>query len=172
MCARLNLYASAYILPFARHDALCVPRLHEEDALTIPYRDYLPAQLARLSALAQGMLASALAQCDMTVAHWRILICLVERGPSSLNEVVDFTHLPQSSLSRSVARLEERRAVSGKRDADDRRRMTIEITDAGRAMLDAAAAVVDRNVNEALPLPPEELERFKSTLRYLIERLA
>lgn len=133
---------------------------------------FLPYRLALLSRAVQALLSSALDECGLTVAQWRVYLCLVRNGPSTLNEIVAFTRLPQSSLSRSIARMDERGLVRSGRNPEDRRRSVIAITPAGRRQLAKAIAAVNRTCDGALSLAPEERARFGTTVEYLIDRLA
>jgi MarR family transcriptional regulator, lower aerobic nicotinate degradation pathway regulator len=73
-----------------------------------------------------------------------ILRALNDGGPAaSLNELAARTYTDQSSASPVVERLRRRRLIRRRRSAIDRRRVTIELTDSGRALLQRA------------PLPPQ-----------------
>lgn len=132
---------------------------------------FLPYRLALLSRAVQSLLSSALEECGLTVAQWRVYLCLVRKGPSTLNDVVAFTRLPQSSLSRSIARMDEKGLVRSRRNPADRRHSVIEITPAGRQQLAVAIEAVNRTCDDALSLAPEERARFGKTVESLIDRL-
>jgi DNA-binding MarR family transcriptional regulator len=73
-----------------------------------------------------------------------ILRALHDGGPvASLNELADRTYTDQSSASPVVERLRRRRLIRRQRSPIDGRRVTIELTDAGRVLLQRA------------PLPPQ-----------------
>ncbi len=73
-----------------------------------------------------------------------ILRALNDGGPvASLNELAARTYTDQSSASPVVERLRRRRLIRRRRSAIDGRRVTIELTDSGRALLQRA------------PLPPQ-----------------
>lgn len=148
-----------------------VTELWVEDA-DFDLKQFIPARLSALARLSQGLLASALGQCDMTIAHWRVYLCLAKCGPSTLNQIVAFTKLPQSSLSRSIARMSERGMVSNARNEHDRRYALIEITDEGRKQLAEAIRIVTATCDRALALRPDQEESFLSTLNDLIWRLS
>lgn len=133
---------------------------------------FLPHRLAILSRLTQVLLAAALEQCDMTIAQWRVYLCLVQEGPSTLNGISEFTSLPQSSLSRSVAKMAERGLVQNQRDASDRRISKIEITDEGRAQLQKAIRAIKKNWADVFASQPIEEESFLETVNQLIVHLS
>jgi DNA-binding MarR family transcriptional regulator len=73
-----------------------------------------------------------------------ILRALNDGGPvGSLNELAARTYTDQSSASPVVERLRRRRLIRRRRSSIDGRRVTIELTDSGRALLQRA------------PLPPQ-----------------
>ncbi len=136
------------------------------------HRDFLPAQISRLSSLTQQLLAAALSQCKLTIPQWRILVCLAERGASTLNDIVAFTRLPQSTLSRAVARLEERGNVISRPNVQDRRKLDVRLTDSGHDSFHAARTIVIERCEAAIPISGDELIALKDTLRFLIDVLS
>jgi len=70
-----------------------------------------------------------------------VLGALQEGGPAaSLNELAARTFTDQSSASPVVERLRRRRLIRRQRSPVDARRVTIELTDSGQALLDRAPA--------------------------------
>jgi MarR family transcriptional regulator, lower aerobic nicotinate degradation pathway regulator len=68
-----------------------------------------------------------------------VLGVLQEGGPAaSLNELAARTYTDQSSASPVVERLRRRRLIRRQRSPVDARRVTIELTDSGQALLDLA----------------------------------
>ncbi len=133
---------------------------------------FLPYRLSALSGLTQRLLEATLARSGVTVAQWRVYLCLLMNGPSHLNGIVAFTHLPQSSLSRSIAAMHDRGLVRNARDATDRRIARIEITAKGRRHLAALTAEIDAACADAFRLSPAEEARLIRRLDVLIERLS
>ncbi|TAJ70298.1 MAG: MarR family transcriptional regulator [Phenylobacterium sp.] len=142
------------------------------DTGAIDLSTILPYRLAILSRAVQSLLAASLDECGLTVPQWRVFLCLANRGPSTLNDVVEFTKLPQSSLSRTIARMDERGMVRSRRNPEDRRRSEIEITEGGRRQLQAAIEAVNRRCEAALALSPDERVGFQTTVEDLIQRLS
>jgi DNA-binding MarR family transcriptional regulator len=80
-----------------------------------------------------------------------ILRALEDRGPAtSLNELAARTYTDQSSASPVVDRLRRRRLIRCQRATADARRLTIELTEAGRALLARAPAPPQAGVVTAL----------------------
>lgn len=70
---------------------------------------------------------------------WRILVILREQDNQSVHDLAAFGGFDRSTLSKIVDAAEERKLVARKVDPADRRRSTVNLTDAGRAMIDRAA---------------------------------
>lgn len=132
---------------------------------------FIPYRLSIVSRLAQALLASALESMDLTVAHWRIFICVNQHGICTLSQVSEFTRLPQSSLSRSIARMSDKGYLITDRDLNDKRNMKIEMSAKGIKTFEAAVASVNQRCNLALQLDENEEIHLHQTLDYLIERL-
>lgn len=133
---------------------------------------FLPHRLAILSRLSQVLLASALEASNITIAQWRVYLCLEQQGPSTLNAIAAFTQLPQSSLSRSVARMAERQLVRNTRDEGDRRLSCIEITEEGREQLRRAVESIKREWACVLEQAPLNEKEFLAMVNTLIDYLS
>ena len=68
------------------------------------------------------------------------LLC---RGPMSAGELAAAERVQPQSLTRTLAALEERREIGRHLDPADRRRSVLSITESGRAVLRADAALMD-----------------------------
>lgn len=121
-----------------RNTATATPATGQEEACARAWVA-LSAAHARIS----GELARALASaCDLSINDFEILVRVQHAGRQglrlgSLNGVVQLT---QPSLSRAVARLEERGWLARAEAAGDRRGVLVTLTPAGRARVDAALA--------------------------------
>jgi len=140
-----------------------------DSAIDFDLMTFLPHRLAILSRLTQVMLGSVLDASGLTIAQWRVYLCLVQLGPSTLNRIADFTQLPQSSLSRSVARMAERNLVRNARNEEDRRLLHIEITDEGRAQLNRAIRSIREDWTNVLANAPVDEQKFLKTVNELID---
>ena len=132
---------------------------------------FLPYRLSLLSRLMQNLLAENLSDNGVTSAQWRVSLCLAICGPSALKAIADFTRLPLSSLSRSVAQMAERGLVRTGRDPADARVACIELTTRGRRQLDKLTADIDASCDAALRLDGAEKARLLHTVGELIDRL-
>lgn len=140
-------------------------------ATALDLATFLPYRLSALSGLTQRLLEATLSRSGVTIAQWRVYLCLLTNGPSHLNGIVAFTHLPQSSLSRSIAAMHDRGLVRNARDATDRRIARIEITPKGRRHLAVLTRDIDAACADAFRLSPAEEARLIRRLDVLIARL-
>src|SRR5262244_2148964 len=86
----------------------------------------------------------------ISLAQLFVLQQLAERSADSLNELAERTATHQSSVSVVVRRLVERGLVSRTASANDRRRIEIEVTPAGRELLSGAPVTVSMELVAAL----------------------
>lgn len=106
-------------------------------------------------------------QMGISLAQLFVLQQLAKKPADSLNELAERTATHQSSVSVVVRRLVEHGLVSRTAAAQDKRRIRIGLTDAGRAKLADAPATVQINLIEGLQKLPAEQRR---ELADLLER--
>lgn len=139
-----------------RNTATATPATGQEEACARAWVA-LSAAHARIS----GELARALASaCDLSINDFEILVRVQHAGRQglrlgSLNGVVQLT---QPSLSRAVARLEERGWLARAEAAGDRRGVLVTLTSQGQDVLRRAIPVHARTIREFLLDPLEEAE--------------
>jgi len=94
--------------------------------------NFVPYTVSTLSRQFASLLEDALKKQNLTLSNWRVLLCLTHYEKRTLNQIVDYTLLPQSTLSRALARMEERGLISRNKNDHDQRNYDIEITELGR----------------------------------------
>lgn len=87
---------------------------------------------------------------EMSVPQFRTLGFVYRNEGASLSEVGDHIGLTLPTMSLLVDGLVARGLVSRRTDAEDRRRMTLTLTEAGRARLESARAATMANLEERL----------------------
>jgi DNA-binding MarR family transcriptional regulator len=101
-----------------------------------------------------------------------VLHALSEAPADSLNELAARTFTHQSSVSVVVQRLVRKRFVTRTRSSDDRRRVTLTVTPAGRALLRNAPAVAQlRLVRGLRQMPPSQRQALTVSLDRLVRGL-
>jgi DNA-binding MarR family transcriptional regulator len=97
---------------------------------------------------------------------------LASRSGASINDLAVRTFTHQSSVSVVVQRLVDRRLVMRRPAADDRRRVELELTTAGRAILRRAPEPVQQRLIAAIhALPPRRRAVFAQSLRDIAARV-
>jgi DNA-binding MarR family transcriptional regulator len=135
----------------------------------------IQAVLDALRRIVQGIrLYSAQAErrTGLSGAQLFVLQQLAQTPAQSLNELAARTRTHQSSVSTVVARLVARRLVSRRRAADDGRRLLLELTPSGRAVLAGAPETAQNRLIAALEaLPAGPLRSLVAQLEDLVRAL-
>jgi DNA-binding MarR family transcriptional regulator len=132
----------------------------------------LPTWLASQVALLGGRIVTArLEEAGVRRAHYALMVALREDGPASQAALGRRLGADRSDMHRTVSDLEARGYVDRGRDAADRRRNVVRLTDAGRRALRGLDAGVDAAQRELLaPLAEEERAELRRLLSRVLER--
>ena len=109
--------------------------------------EFVPYLLRRVSARLANNLSEALKGFAQTPNFWRILVALDSRDRISVSELSAMTIIDQSTLSRTLDRMAQRRFVRRLTSGKDARTVQVVLTDAGH-----------RAFNEILPLALAQYE--------------
>jgi DNA-binding MarR family transcriptional regulator len=114
-----------------------------------------------------------LQDCELSLSDYDVLVALSERGPQRINELGEDLAWEQSRLSHQLRRMRGRGLVERHGSGDDRRGAIVDLTDAGRAALDAAAPGHAELVRSVVfdGLSAAQLRAFGSTIESVLERL-
>lgn len=105
-------------------------------------------------------------QLGVSLAQLWVLQILKDRPADSLNELALATATHQSSVSVVVRRLVDAALVTRTTASDDKRRVRIELTDAGRSLLDRAPKTVQVELMAGLRrMNPEHRVRLAELMR-------
>jgi DNA-binding MarR family transcriptional regulator len=105
-------------------------------------------------------------QLGISLAQLWVLQILGERSADSLNELAVATATHQSSVSVVVRRLVERELVTRTTAQSDKRRVRIELTDAGRTLVAKAPPTVQVSLVAGLRrLAPERRDQLAALMR-------
>ena len=102
---------------------------------------------------------------DITAAQWGILMRIANGCASTAAQLCRFTHYDTGSMTRMLDRLEEKGLIHRVRNSKDRRVVSLEITEAGRAICPLMPPVAVKVLNAHLKgFTRAELEQFKGFL--------
>ncbi|MFD8785879.1 MarR family winged helix-turn-helix transcriptional regulator [Kitasatospora sp. NPDC059599] len=121
--------------------------------------------LSRIGKAARGRLADRLAERGLRLWDMAVLASLADFGPQAQRDLVRRLGLDPSDLAKVVEQLAVAGYVERARDPADRRRVSVSVTGAGRALLaelDVQARVVQDEV--LAPLDVGEREVLQSLL--------
>ncbi|MFJ6653411.1 MarR family winged helix-turn-helix transcriptional regulator [Microbacterium sp. NPDC091313] len=111
---------------------------------------------------------------SMSDAHFAVLAALKVHGAHTLGELAERERVTAPSMNRTVGALEEAGYLSREQADDDRRKVTIELTEAGRDVVEETVRRRDAWLEEALEeLSPADrvlLVRAADVMRRVAER--
>src|SRR3954470_19911659 len=112
--------------------------------------------------------ARRLDEAGESMLAWNLLACIVRTGARTQRELAATVAQHPAGVCRLVEELEQQGFVRRERDADDRRKMIVDITSAGKRRFEALRPSVLASVEQALkPLSAAE----RRTLRDLLTKL-
>jgi DNA-binding MarR family transcriptional regulator len=135
----------------------------------------LTTQIAALAAVSRRMFRDRMKHeqwaidAGLRAPSYAVLICIDRLGPISQKRVADEIATDPSDLVAVIDILERAGFVGRERDADDRRRYSLTLTDAGRtalARLDAVSAEVQDEM--LAPLDASERDTFQQLVRRVL----
>lgn len=129
----------------------------------------LARQILEVVPLVMRTVSAEMRQTDpfVVTAHFRLL-WLLKHHPHTLSELAERQAVSLPTMSNSVTILEERGWASRKRSEEDRRKLMIEITPAGRRVLEQVHEQMARRVAEIIgSLDDEEREAISHGLLVL-----
>ena len=133
---------------------------------------YLLYLLAAVSHAASGQFHARVRAAGLRVPEWRVLATLVDCDGAMVTRLAETALIEQSHLTKIVAQMEDKGLVQRDPDPEDRRRVRVRLTAAGRSL--ALRLVAEARSHEAGLLdrfPQAEGERLKSALADLLVRL-
>jgi len=100
------------------------------------------------------------------------LSCISENSPISASGISKKIHVSKSTLVGIIDRLEEKGFISRIRDSKDRRQVFLEITEGGKAMIEAAPSPLQDKLTEKLTgLSEKEQSRIAASLEQLVDMM-
>ncbi|MBO1113596.1 MarR family winged helix-turn-helix transcriptional regulator [Bordetella petrii] len=107
----------------------------------------------------------------LSVRQWRVLLCVANAGPQSVQDIADFCRYDKSQVSRAVAELLDKKLVATTPSPTDGRRILVGMTAAGRSKYQRGMPLsLARQQRLASCLSPKELETFEKAMQTLIHQ--
>jgi len=122
--------------------------------------------LTRVQQLLLERIDAVLRPLELTFARYEVLMLLSfsRSGSMPMARVGSLLQVHPTSVTSAVARLEAQGWVERTRSETDRRVVLASVTDAGRAVAQAATEGLNRDVFASPGLPPEQVERLTALL--------
>jgi DNA-binding MarR family transcriptional regulator len=134
--------------------------------------DYLLYLLAAASDAASEQFHQTVRKAGLRVPEWRVLACLYDHDGAMITELARLALVEQSRLTRIVLQMEKRGLVRRTGDPDDKRRVHIHLSEAGRSL--ASELVQKAKIHEKIlleTLQNSEAKSLKPALKALLKTL-
>ncbi|MGJ5749062.1 MarR family winged helix-turn-helix transcriptional regulator [Streptomyces puniciscabiei] len=132
-------------------------------------RDHLGYWLRRLSDEVHGRFERELAEHDVTVSQWAVLITLYRGDATTTREVARYMDIDAGAVSRLVDRLAAKGLMTREPDPASRRTLRLVLTDAGRDLAPKLAEIADRNdAHFFAGLEPVQRRQLENWIRHLV----
>lgn len=118
-----------------------MPAIRDDDGHDVSLSRVMTALAAVDKSLLDG-LALALSEEDVSVEQWRTLDVISRLGSPTMGELATYSNMPNASLSRVIDALEDAASVFRLPSPEDRRRVTVQLSDHGVARLSRMNSVV------------------------------
>lgn len=138
-----------------------------------PIGNSLVDLLARADATATAGFSAALPRWGLSMPEWRVLTCLMDSDGLTVGQLAAMALIKQPRLTRMLDRMGRNGLVHRRHAPGDRRRVSVHLTEAGRARLRPALhAALSHEARLLDAFSAEERGRIKAALRLVIDRLA
>lgn len=145
---------------------------HENNEIDIDLGYFVPYLISDLNQHFQRVLTNALEPLGLIVPEWRALITIKRLGACTINEIVNFTELPQSTVSRTITNLHSKGLVQRSWSAEDNRVAEIRLSALGRTQLGKSiTAAVEASQAEVDLLALDEAEHWIDIMRTVLGRV-
>ncbi|MBD1551430.1 MarR family transcriptional regulator [Pseudomonas sp. C2L12B] len=140
-----------------------------EDPLRLDRQVCFPLYAA--SNLLNRMYRPVLDAIGLTYPQYLVMLALWEDSPQSVGVLGGKLYLDSGTLTPLLKRMESAGLISRQRDAQDERRVLVELTAAGRALREAAQRVPE-TLAAGLDLSPDAIDLLRGTVQDLVRLLA
>ncbi len=125
--------------------------------------------LKRVRSMLSAAVEREIADHDVTYEQWGVLLMILKDRGDTAAMLARGTECDSGSMTRMLDRLEAKELIVRTRSIDDRRRVELELTPAGKRMAERLVAAIVKVLNRHLEgFSVDELELFKSFLRRML----
>jgi len=143
---------------------------YSESERLIDFEDEILVALRRIVRAIDLHSRQLVRQVGLTGPQLVVLRSAARMGGASLGELAAAVHLSQATLSDLVRRLEDRGLARREREGPDRRRVRLEVTAEGRALLERLPSPLQDRLRRALARRPSyERHQILATLQLVAE---
>lgn len=122
--------------------------------------------------LMQRRFSAKLAPYKVTPPQWGVLVALWEQDGLSLSELAHRSFFDGPTMTGIVDRLEHSGLVERRRDSQDRRVISVYLTDAGRALQSVLPSLSDETNQEAVAgLTEHQVQELRFLLQHIVRNL-
>ena len=126
---------------------------------------FLPYRLSvAATQVSRRFAARYAAEAGLSIPEWRVLAHLSRSGAVSVRDITARVNLDKSIVSRAAARLEDAGYLRKSGHAGDQRLVVLELTDAGRALMDRLGRIADEFQAELLTELGDDAPAFRRAL--------
>jgi DNA-binding MarR family transcriptional regulator len=161
-------------MPFAGRLPNLAGPLAVNDRARLDLSNYLPYLLNRVGfAMVESFTANALNANDLSIAMWRVLAALSNRGDLRQIDLVDMTSIDASTMSRLVTRLARMGLVVRQRSKTSSREVVVGLAPKGNALVQRIIPIAHALEEAAVAgLPAKDLAVAKRALRHFYDNLS
>lgn len=129
------------------------------DDFPLGARAYLFYLIFQIGQQRQSALEADLAPLGLNFAKWRSLAFIQRLGSCSMKTLARLSGVHRTTLTRSIDRLVDEGLVTRAGSDADRRKVMLELTEAGQAAFEAAEAVQRQFTDHVLSEVPDKVQR-------------
>lgn len=134
--------------------------------------EFVPYLMRRVSERLSKSLAEALKPFDQTPNAWRVLVALVSRERASITELAELTIIDQSTLSRTIDRMEEQRMVKRAPGDADGRIVVVALTESGQRAFEQMLPIASAQYEWAIRgIPAKNVDVMRTTLQQMLNNI-
>jgi len=138
----------------------------------LPYRQSLAGTLLAAREAVMAPIRPLLREANLTEQQWRVLRVLVDEGDTDPSGLAQAGLLYAPTVTRILKELADRGLLVRRPDPNDGRRSMIQVTPAGRKLVETTSRRTARLLDEyAARFGPERLEALQSELTELVRHI-